>query len=118
MLLIGTEPGGKTIRIRLRTIGITKPITLGRGREASITLDDPKTSRVHSAIRYWDDIFIVRDCHSRNGTYVNGNKVSVARLNPGDTLTIGNTNLLAQSEPKDSDVTVPFDIGDIDDIGD
>ena len=83
-------------------------ITLGRDKAATIPLDDPESSRIHTAIRYWDDMFVIRDMNSRNGTFVNGAKIDVVRLNPGDKIKIGNTELRTQVEVAAavSDVTV------------
>ena len=105
MLLTYKQSDGSETRIRLKTISHAAPITLGRDKAASIVLDDPECSRIHTAIRYWDDIFVVRDLGSSNGTYVNGEKIDVAKLNPGDLIKIGNTELLASTEQSRSDVT-------------
>jgi pSer/pThr/pTyr-binding forkhead associated (FHA) protein len=106
MLLTGKKPDGSPLTLRLKTLAITKAITIGRGTEADVTIDDPQCSRVHSAIRYWDDIFVVRDMNSRNGTFVNGQKIEVAKLGPGDVLKIGNTELRAIAEGTSGDVTM------------
>ena len=105
MLLVYTKKSGTTARIRLKTISRATPITIGRDKSADITLDDPECSRIHTAIRYWDDIFVVRDMGSSNGTLVNGKKIDVAQLNPGDIIKIGDTELTATAEQAGSDVT-------------
>lgn len=107
MILSYKDESGAPKLIRLKAISHAKPITIGRGEEADITINDPVCSRVHAAIRYWDDIFVVRDMGSKNGTLLNGKKIDVAKLNPGDTLTIGNTDLSAAAEEGSSkDVTL------------
>ena len=106
MILSYQDSNGTTHKLRLKAITI-KPITIGRGKEADVQLDDGNCSRVHCAIRYWDDIFVVRDMNSRNGTYLNGNKIEVAKLNPNDVLKIGNTEMHVQAEAGSSlDVTM------------
>lgn len=105
MLLVYKKADGTEARVRLKTISHATPITIGRGQEADIAIDDPKASRVNSSIRYWDDIFIVRDMSSSNGTLLNGEKIEVAKLNPGDVIKIGSTEIQVQSESTRSDVT-------------
>ncbi len=106
MILSYKDPNGNARKLRLKTIAV-KPITIGRGKEADVQIEDGNCSRVHCAIRYWDDIFVVRDMHSRNGTFLNGNKIDVAQLKPGDVLKIGNTEMHAQPEAGSSlDVTM------------
>ncbi len=97
---------GSEARIRLKTISHASPITIGRDKEADIQLlEDPEVSRIHTAIRYWDDIFVIRDMGSQNGTLVNGKKVDVGKLSPGDVVKIGNTEIKVSAEMTRSDVT-------------
>ena len=107
MLLTYKKADKTECKIRLKPLGHLPPITLGRDKAASIVLDDTECSRVHSAIRYWDDCFIIRDMSSSNGTFVNGKKIEVAKLNPGDIVKIGNTELTTSAEAH-TDVTVMF----------
>jgi len=105
MLLTYKRSDGSEARIRLKTISHAAPITIGRDKSASIVLDDAECSRIHMAIRYWDDIFVLRDMNSSNGTFLNGKKIEVAQLNPGDVIKIGNTELTVSAEQASSDVT-------------
>ena len=107
MLLKYKTEDGKQKSIRLKTISHAKPITIGRAEEASIVLKDKECSPVHTAIRYWDDIFVIRDLNSQNGTVLNGEKIEVAKLSPGDVIEVGNTELMVvQEEGSGNDVTV------------
>lgn len=106
MLLTGKKPDGSLINLRLKTMAMSSPIGIGRGKEANVTIEDPRCSRVHCKIRYWDGIFILKDCKSRNGTFVNGKKISVCKLGPGDVLKIGDTELQGKSEETPADVTI------------
>jgi len=69
-----------------------QPLTIGRSAEADVIVADEKASRLHCGIRLWDGEFYARDLRSRNGTFMNGQRVEVARLAPGDVLRIGSTN--------------------------
>lgn len=98
MILEYIDVDNKPVKIRLRASNHTPPVTIGRGEDVTLTILDSRCSRVNCAIRYWDDIFIIRDMGSRNGTYVNGKLIDVARLNPGDTIHIGDTEIKVYAE--------------------
>ena len=106
MLITYKKKDGANATVRLREISFTQPVTIGRGKEATVVLNDEKCSRIHTAIRYWDDIFIIRDMKSSNGTYLNGKKIEVAKLTPGDVIKIGDTELHVSSGVSNMDVTL------------
>ncbi|MFC6705642.1 FHA domain-containing protein [Flexivirga alba] len=64
-------------------------LTIGRGRENSIVLDDMLVSRHHVRITADSDGLILEDLGSRNGTYVNGRRVERTHLSEGDRIGIG-----------------------------
>lgn len=70
---------------------------LGRDDEADIIISDPGVSRRHSEIRVTNDgphkVASVRDLGSTNGTFVNGDQITSARLRDGDRITIGRTSM-------------------------
>ncbi|WP_018157502.1 FhaA domain-containing protein [Demetria terragena] len=69
--------------------------TIGRDDSADIILDDPGISRHHSELRVTFDgphlVVTLNDLNSTNGTYVNGDPVTRARLLDEDRITIGRT---------------------------
>jgi predicted component of type VI protein secretion system len=74
----------------------TSRLTLGRGSAADICLDwDDEVSRVHAELeRIGDDWVLIDDGLSRNGTYVNGERLSGRRrLRSGDGIRLGTTLL-------------------------
>lgn len=71
------EPGGETL--------------LGRGANCHITLADALCSRVHARLQATDDGWLLSDDASRNGTYVNGQKIDEARLAVGDVVRLGDS---------------------------
>lgn len=75
-------------------------ITIGRDIFNSLCLQDPEVSRSHAIIFEQEDEIIVKDLKSRNKIYVRGEKVSEARLFPGDELIIGATVIIY--EPTDT----------------
>ena len=66
-----------------------KQVTLGRSTQASYAFDDPLLSRKHCAVECRSDMCRIVDLQSRNGTYVNGQRVGAVLLNPGDRIKIG-----------------------------
>jgi pSer/pThr/pTyr-binding forkhead associated (FHA) protein len=50
-------------------------VTIGRGRNCDIQLQDKKSSRAHVEILRQDGRYYVRDLESANGTFVNGSKI-------------------------------------------
>jgi class 3 adenylate cyclase/Cdc6-like AAA superfamily ATPase len=84
--LDGAE-GGRRIRIANR-------LTLGRGDEAGVLIDDPEASRVHAALAPTADGLEIEDLSSLNGTWVNGGRISgPTLLAPGDVVKIGATRI-------------------------
>lgn len=76
-----------------------KPITIGRSPEADIITLDERASRMHCGIRIWDGEYYVKDLKSKNGTYLNNQKVEMAKIKPGDKIRIGN-NILTVDDKK------------------
>ena len=71
------------------------PITVGRASDNTLALDvDEYASSHHARVESGRDGVWVHDLGSTNGTYVNGQRIDGReRLRPGDTLTIGETEL-------------------------
>lgn len=71
---------------------ITKGARVEVGRDpavADILLPDNMVSRRHMSIEGREDGFYVQDTGSLNGIYVNGRRVQVAKLAPGDRIRVG-----------------------------
>ncbi|WP_026370997.1 FhaA domain-containing protein [Kallotenue papyrolyticum] len=70
-------------------------VTLGRGLNNDIVLEDPRISRQHAQIRYRSRRFLISDLGSTNGTYVNGVPVSTEQvLRDGDIVSLGGLELI------------------------
>jgi two-component system response regulator HydG len=67
---------------------------LGRDEICEITLDDPLASRVHATLWRDKDGWWIRDTESRNGTFLNQQKIDFARLVDGQIVRIGQTELV------------------------
>jgi Nif-specific regulatory protein len=66
-------------------------VTIGRGGECVVQMTDALASRIHAVLTERDGLWCVRDAGSRNGTYVNGQKVDEAALGEGHVVRIGAT---------------------------
>jgi pSer/pThr/pTyr-binding forkhead associated (FHA) protein len=73
-----------------RTFPLPDDVTvIGRRQECDLCIPLTVISRRHCELSRDQDVLRVRDLGSKNGTYVNGQKVPEASLKPGDTLRIG-----------------------------
>jgi pSer/pThr/pTyr-binding forkhead associated (FHA) protein len=64
-------------------------VTVGRGQESSIFLNDVTVSRKHAEIVHGDRGYRIRDVGSLNGTYVNRVRVDAVDLRNGDEIQVG-----------------------------
>ena len=64
-------------------------VTVGRGQESSIFLDDVTVSRKHAEIVHGEGGYRIRDVGSLNGTYVNRVRVDAVDLRNGDEIQVG-----------------------------
>lgn len=68
-------------------------LTIGRSATNDIVVADNLASRVHALLVRLPAGAEIRDNGSSNGTFVNGARITTALLNPGDLVTIGNSDL-------------------------
>jgi class 3 adenylate cyclase len=85
-ILDGAE-GGRRIRVPGR-------VTVGRGADAGLFIDDPEISRAHAVFGPTEDGLEIQDLGSLNGTWVNGERIiRPTPLAPGDVIKIGTTRI-------------------------
>ncbi|HEV8606016.1 MAG TPA: ATPase, T2SS/T4P/T4SS family [Tepidisphaeraceae bacterium] len=70
-----------------------KPVTIGRHPDNLLVITDTQASRFHAVIGRSKEGYIVKDLDSRNGTRLNGQPVKTAKLNEGDVVSIGTTDI-------------------------
>jgi len=75
---------------------------VGRGLQADLVVDDPMVSRLHFEVSCSPEGFFVEDQDSRNGTYLNGERIKRVRLSPGDVIQIGGTSLRFTPEEEET----------------
>ena len=76
--------------------GVRATLTIGRNAPADILFDDPSLSRMHACFRCDENKVQVRDLGSRNGTWVNGQRVEEATLSLGSTAVLGGVSVSIQ----------------------
>jgi FHA domain-containing protein len=64
--------------------------TVGSSADSDLVLDDPSVSRTHVLLEQLGGAWFVEDLGSRNGTYVNGQRINGRRVvKPGDEIRLG-----------------------------
>ncbi len=85
LMEVGPHPGHK---YQLRSV----IVTLGRGTDNNIVINDPRISRQHTRIRMTPEHLLVEDLKSINGTWVNDKRINEPTpLEPGDMLRLADT---------------------------
>jgi pSer/pThr/pTyr-binding forkhead associated (FHA) protein len=91
-LLIKTEGlEGQALELRA---GVNR---VGRAPDCDFSIDHPTISTIHCEFILSADGVLLRDCQSTNGTFLNGDPVTEARLLPGQTVTLGEVDLFVES---------------------
>jgi Protein of unknown function (DUF3662)/FHA domain len=66
---------------------------IGRSKECDIQIEDPSASRRHAEVRQEGTAYWIVDLDSTNGLEVNGMRTQRAKLDHGDKITIGSTDI-------------------------
>jgi pSer/pThr/pTyr-binding forkhead associated (FHA) protein len=82
LVVVGGNARPAEIKLKL-------PVTIGRGRKATLVVPHPLVSRVHCEVYESEGYLVVRDLDSLNGTFINNRRVTEAVLAPGELLTLG-----------------------------
>jgi FHA domain len=64
-------------------------VTIGRTPDNEIAIELPEVSRRHARLAFTEGGYVLQDLNSNNGTYLNGERTSEARLQDGDQIQIG-----------------------------
>lgn len=96
-----------------REIGLLRGENIvGRSRDCRVRLDSSRVSRHHARITVDEDVALIEDCGSRNGTSVDGVKISGrVRLKDGADIGIAGLRLLFRVMPApvpDTEVATDF----------
>ena len=67
---------------------------IGRSRTCDVVIPSAKVSRQHASLSRVDGDLYIEDLGSANGVWLNGEKITRAKVNPGDTFTISDETLM------------------------
>ena len=84
----------------------TERSTIGRSSDCDLHLDANGVSRHHACLYNTDGTWRIQDLSSANGTLVNGRPIDDHALAPGDAISIGDVNLVFESESEEPAVPV------------
>ena len=97
LLVIKGADEGKQFELADQVVG------LGRDAVNRIRLLDTEVSRRHAEVRRQDNgEFLLVDMESANGTFLNGQKINQAVLQPGDQVALGQTVLVVNARRSDA----------------
>ncbi len=65
-------------------------VTIGRDEDCTIEISDDFMSRTHAILELTDSGYMLTDNQSRNGTFVNDQRITSHLLRPGDQIRVGN----------------------------
>lgn len=74
-----------------------RPLTIGRGPDNGLVLQDSRASRHHARIYGRQGALLLADLGSTNGSWVNDRRIQEIALGEGDEIRIGDTVLVVES---------------------
>src|SRR3984957_12892782 len=80
----------------------SKEVSIGRSPDNAMVIDNPAVSHYHARVFNEEGRMMLEDFGSMNGTFVNGQRVKMVTLKPGDSVGIGKHTIVV-SESKDLD---------------
>lgn len=107
-----TQPGTTaSLRIEVRRSGEPPEVVdvqdgclLGRGRDCTLSFDDPTVSKWHARLHFNGRAAFVEDLSSTNGTYLNGRRVDgTAVLRHGDRIDLGPDQIIFKGVARAAD---------------
>src|SRR6202451_3877018 len=82
-------------------------VSIGRSPDNSIVIDNPAISNYHARVFHEDGRLMLQDFGSLNGTFVNGQRVKMVTLKPGDSVGIGKHTIVV-TDSAEVRAFVPF----------
>lgn len=94
--LVVTRPGGPEF------VALSEPgLSMGRAAHNDVTLEDESVSRLHAVLEARAGGWSIRDLGSRNGTFVNGERIVGERaLRDRDEIRVGSARLAFRPDPE------------------
>lgn len=85
---------------------VSDALSIGRHPDNDIQLDHPKVSRRHARIERRGGTFVIRDLESTNGVWLGKQRVDERPLQDGDTIRIGNAQLVFKAGFESEELTI------------
>ncbi|MEE2959368.1 MAG: adenylate/guanylate cyclase domain-containing protein [Myxococcota bacterium] len=82
-----------------------RPLSLGRMPSNTVRLNSSKVSKFHATIERTENGYEITDVGSRNGTLVNGDKISRKILEAGDSIYLGDVGFRFEEEQEENSVS-------------
>ena len=91
LVIKSADFGDRVIKLNL---GVNR---FGRSPKNDVQIEHPTVSATHCELVLADDGVLVRDCGSANGTFIDAQRIQEARLAAGQTLRLGEVELLVET---------------------
>jgi pSer/pThr/pTyr-binding forkhead associated (FHA) protein len=98
LAIVGGPRSGEVLRVERARFVIGRP---GGGAGVDLEIDDPALSRRHAALEVMGQVVVLRDLASRNGTFVDGQRVETATLEDRAEFRLGSTSFMLILTPKE-----------------
>jgi Protein of unknown function (DUF3662)/FHA domain len=96
---LGLQREVVTLNANGRRYEISKRRTvIGRSKDSDVQIEDANVSRRHAELRQEGTAYWIVDLDSTNGVEINGRRVKRAKLDKGDTITLGSTDIVFDRE--------------------
>lgn len=102
---------GETIEKRVLQ---KRQCTIGRGETNDLTLNDAAASREHAVLEEKAGKFYIEDRKSKNGTLLNGQRITTHALSDGDEIRIGEYRILFVEKPEQAAKKVKTPVAELD----
>jgi serine phosphatase RsbU (regulator of sigma subunit) len=83
--LMVVDPNGQRTRVRIEPV----PFRIGRQPDSDLIIRDTRASRTHARILVDGGEYVIEDCRSRHGTFVNGAQITRHVLRNSDRIELG-----------------------------
>jgi pSer/pThr/pTyr-binding forkhead associated (FHA) protein len=81
----------------------SKEVSIGRSPDNVIMIDNPAVSHYHARVFIEEGRLMLEDFGSLNGTFVNGQRVKMVTLKPGDLIAIGKHTIVVMESREDAE---------------
>ncbi|MGB6876381.1 MAG: FHA domain-containing protein [Candidatus Acidiferrales bacterium] len=80
-----------------------KEVSIGRSPDNGLVIDNPAVSHYHARVFNEEGRLMLEDFGSLNGTFVNGQRVKMVTLKPGDSVAIGKHTIVVTDSREGTD---------------